>query len=137
MNAFIDLSFGDGEYTFKLPARQIFALEEKAGTGVLAIYYQVADGTAKLATLLEIVRQGLIGGEHGVVNGEAIKVNHHLANHLVSTYAEPPASTIQELTKLVTAILAACITGYEPTNEAEKKSGKPKTRKRKAAKASA
>lgn len=129
MKPYIELSFGDGEYVFRLNVRQILAIEEKADTGIVAVYYQVIEGGARLGTLLEIIRQGLIGGEGGTVDGEPVTVNHHMANHLVTTYAEPPAATIQDITKLAQAILGACIAGYEPTDEAEKKSGKPKQKR--------
>ncbi|EHJ62828.1 gene transfer agent family protein [Novosphingobium pentaromativorans] len=133
-----DIPFGDGDYTFRLGMAQIIAIEEKCNARIGAIYAHVMDGRYQkdgvsfgyglqanfgLREVMEICRQGLIGGGAGFVDGRDIKVTDHLATHLVRTYLEPDSGN--PLTKawdLAEVIMSACVNGYEPAQaEAQKK----------------
>ena len=130
----IDLEFGDGSYTCKLPLPQIHELERKCReasgvpSGIGAVFarvlkgcVQMPDGQVVLAPaaadfyatdIIETVRQGLIGGGVGVVDGEEVKVTPAVANRLVQTYVlERPLS---ESWSLAASILGACVVGYDP-----------------------
>jgi hypothetical protein len=134
-----DIEFGDGVYTFKLGMKEILAIEEKCGARIGAVYAHVMagrydkDGTRfgyglqanfGLSEILEICRQGLIGGGSGFVDGRQIEVKDHLARHLIRTYVEPDAGI--PLTRpwdLAEIIMETCLSGYEPAiADAQKKS---------------
>lgn len=116
----------------------IVAIEQKCGAGIGEVYartlagrytgegidFQV-DGEARyrFSELIEVIRQGLIGGGAGFVDGQQIKVNSLLANHLIATYISSDRDNpLAEAWKLAASTLHACIHGYEPaTEEAQKK----------------
>lgn len=148
--------FGDGDYTFRLTMAGILAIEEKCKARIGQIYARVLNGRyAKddvsfgyglqadfgVQELVEVCRQGLIGGNSGFVDGRDITVSDHLATHLVRTYLEP--DTGNPLTKawdLATVILETCLSGYSPAAEepgTQKKTRKPRVRRSSEGKSSA
>lgn len=129
MRTHIDLAFADGEYRFALGLAQIHELQTKCKTGIGAIYARVLQGRVasdptvghpgyaafEVDDVVETVRQGLIGGGEGVVNGEPVKVSPMRANQLVERYLlEMPLARQWDL---AAAILYAKIEGYAPALE--------------------
>lgn len=116
----VDLSWGDGEHSFRLPIKQLQELEEKCGAGTFEIYGRlsptkdvfgnVAAAPAwRVADLYHTIRLGLVGG--GMPAHEAVK--------LVDRYFD-------EWPKIETAIVCAGILGEslsgheaEPVGKAE------------------
>lgn len=130
MNTTIDLEFADGEYTFALPLAQIDELQRKTGAGIGELFARVVKGASQIGEevilapgsaqfyahdLIETVRQGLIGGKKGMVDGIEVKVSPALANKLIATYVlnEP----LVKAWELAVSILGACIMGYSPPGE--------------------
>lgn len=128
----IDLEFADGQYTFALPLAQINELQRKTGAGIGALFARVLKGciqvggevmlnpgTAEFYALdiIETVRAGLIGGGHGIVNGEETKVTPIIANRLVDTYVL--GAPLSDSWSLAASILGACVVGYDPPKKDE------------------
>jgi hypothetical protein len=127
----IDLEFADGTYTFALPLERIDELQRKCGAGIGALFARclkgvhrsgddiiLAPGQAEFYALdvIETVRQGLIGGKKGLVDGKEIEVSPALAQRLVANYVlNQPLSSAWSL---AAAILGAVVVGYDPPGEA-------------------
>jgi hypothetical protein len=142
-----DIDFADGVYRFKLGMGQIIAIEEKCGARIGAIYRHVLAGLYQkegeavrmwleadfgAVELIEICRQGLIGGNWGEVDGREILVPDHKATHLVRTYLHPDnGNPLTKAWDMAAIILHTCVVGYEPAQEAaQKKSRTTKTRRK-------
>lgn len=136
----IDIDFADGLYTFALPLARIDELQRKTGVGIGALFarvlkgfYQVEGGDVLVSReaefhaidLIETIRQGLIGGNHGVVDGAEIKVSPGLANSLVNSYVlDRPLS---DSWSIAASILGAVIVGYDPPKKDEPASERAET----------
>lgn len=143
MQTHIDLAFADGEYRFALGLAQIHELQTKCGVGIGGLYARVLQGRVTddvsvghpqygayhIDDLVETVRQGLIGGGQGMVDGAEITVGALRANDLVTRYLMP--MPLVEQWNLAAAILYAKIEGYTPKDAA------PVADKKKATKATA
>jgi hypothetical protein len=142
----IDLNFGDGEYTFALPLAQIAELQRKTDCGIGALYARVIKGvqlvgeTAVLnpsvaefyaLDLVETIRQGLIGGNHGLVDGEEIKVTPAIANKLLDAYVL--GQPLQAAWDVAATVLATCIRGFDPPKKEPPAAERAKPRKTKKA----
>lgn len=130
MQTWVDLKFADGEYRFFLGPSQIAELEKKCDAGIGRIYgrtlagrYGLADGDVlpeqaeyRFSELIEIVRQALIGGAHGVVDGVAASVSSIRANELIQRYvlSQEDRIAMRTLWALAAGILSALIEGYDP-----------------------
>ncbi len=128
----VDLDFADGRYTFALPLARIDELQRKTGVGIGALFARVLKGCHQVGAeiviapghgefyaldLIETIRQGLIGGNHGVVNGAEVKVTPTLVNSLIQNYVlEHPLS---DSWSLAASILGAVIVGYDPPKKDE------------------
>lgn len=124
MHTTIDLQFADGAYTFKLGLAQVRELQEKTKSGIGALYARVLQGrmgegldvghTAyaafRIDDLRETVRQGLIGGGSGRVDGADVLVTSLRATELVERYLDP--MPLAEQWKLAAAVLYALVEGY-------------------------
>ena len=124
MKTAIDLQFADGAYSFKLGLSQIRELQEKTNTGIGALYARVlqgrmgeglADGHPAFAAfhlddVRETVRQALIGGKQGRVDGADVSVSSLRATELVERYLDP--MPLAEQWKLAASILYALVEGY-------------------------
>lgn len=147
MQTHIDLKFADGEYRCALGIEQIHELQTKCKIGIGGLYARVLQGRVDadvsvghpaysafhIDDIVETVRQGLIGGGQGMVDGAEVKVGPLRANELVERYLMP--MPLVEQWNLAAAILFAKIEGYEPVDENpidKKKERQP--RKRSAAK---
>lgn len=150
MNTYVDLKFADGEYRFALPLLQIQEVQTKCGSGIGEIYARVlkgrlADdptvshpvyGAYHLSDLLETIRQGLIGGNHCLVDGQEKTVGPLRANQLVERYIGgndgPLLLPLKALWDMAAAILFATIEGYAPAqvdqgDDEDKKKADPET----------
>jgi hypothetical protein len=126
----IDLEFADGVYTFALPLERIDELQRKTGAGIGALFARTIKGANRIGDdiilapgqaefyaldIIETVRQGLIGGRKGVVDGKEIDVSPALAQRLVANYVlNQPLSAAWSL---AVSILGAVIVGYDPPGE--------------------
>lgn len=136
MQTWVDLKFADGEYTFKLGLAQISEIEKKCDAGIGAIYGRIlrgryglgdgdimpTEGEYKFSELVEVIRQGLIGGGAGKVDGKDVTVSTIRANDLVNAYvigAGEARQAIRTAWALAASILAALIEGYSPPGEAD------------------
>lgn len=123
----IELEFADGLYTFALPAPRMDELQTKCGIGIGGLFARVLKGCARIGDdivlapgeaefyrvdIVETIRQGLIGGNQGIVDEAEIKVSPALANRLVDNYVlnRPLADSWS----LAASILGAVIVGYDP-----------------------
>lgn len=133
----IDLDFADGLYTFALPLPRIDELQNKCGhngkpDAIGAIFARVIKGCIELAPgklvhdpaqaefyaldIVETIRQGLIGGNHAVVDGAEITVSPSLADRLIKSYVlDRPLS---DSWSIAASVLGACIVGYDPPKKA-------------------
>lgn len=133
MQTHIDLFFGDGEYTFALKLPQIIAIEDKCGP-IGEVYSRLLKGryigvasvgdasqaAFKHADLVEVVRQGLIGGGKGMVDGQPVEVTSLKANRLIESYVL--GRPLREAWDIAATALLALIEGYEPVDDVQKKS---------------
>lgn len=134
MANFIDLDFADGEYRFALPLAQIDELQRKCGAGIGAIFARTIKGAHRVGDelilapgqaefyaldIIETVRQGLIGGKMGTVDGKTVDVTPPLAKRLVDNYVL--GQPLSHAWELAVAILGAVIVGYEPPETPGKK----------------
>ena len=135
MQTWVDIPCFDGVYTFKLGLAQISELEKKCDAGVGAIYartlrgrYGLADGDVmpeqgeyRFSELIEVIRQGLIGGKSARIDGVDVLVTSSRANELVANYLldGPERLVMRQTWALAATILSALIEGYEPPKKAE------------------
>ena len=142
----IDLPFADGRYVFKLGLAQISEIERKCDDGIGAIYARTRkgrygfepgealpdDGGYRWPELVEVIRQGLIGGGEGIVDTADVRVSAVRANDLVENYLLAATDRRMAMTAvwaLAFAILHALIEGYTPPKKDEPAKA-PATRKR-------
>lgn len=132
MQASIELEFADGEYTFALPIPQINELQTKCGTGIGGLYARLYKGAMlnekmevvllphlaefHVLDIVETIRQGLIGGGRGMVNGSPVAVTPAIANRLIEHYVA--GKPLQPNWAIAAAVLSACIHGYDPPKKA-------------------
>ena len=117
----VDLDFADGVYTFRLNLPQIRCVEAEAKCGIGEVALNLFQGHWRADVVIEIIRQGLMGGEAGIVNGEGIAVPTYKANELVHNYVIN--KPLNQAASLAQAIISAALVGYEPSDDAQKKSG--------------
>ena len=126
MQTSIDLEFGDGVYIFRLPIKQIIALETKAGP-IDAVRHRLMHGGFSIQDVTETIRHGLIGGGKGMVNDVEIEVGELKANQLIAAYIDgKPLASIALVAK---AVIGALYVGYTP-EKAQKKTTSRKNRSR-------
>lgn len=137
METAVEREFGDGQYRFWLPLPQIFELERVCGdVSILAIEERlrggigneadgsltfIGGGTPMVREVRETIRLGLIGGNHGLVDGEEVEVGPLRAKQLVDLYTYP-ARPLSEGIVLAWLILSSAIFGVRLK---KKEGGKP------------
>lgn len=132
MNTAITLAFADGDYDFDLGLAQISEIQDKVGLGIGAIYARLLkgrffaeekaignplQGEYHIEDIVSTIRQGLIGGGKGIVDGKQVEVNAHRAGQLVERYVLAPGNPLKDAWALAAAILMARIEGYTPPEE--------------------
>jgi hypothetical protein len=141
----IDLAFADGVYTFDLGLAQINEIQSKCGAGIGAVYARVCKGrylvsglaignpeeaSYRIEDLVAVIKQGLIGGGKGVVDGQDVVVTAFRANELVENYVLASGKPLKDAWTIAAAVLTARIEGYDPPRDAPKADeGKKKARK--------
>jgi hypothetical protein len=136
MRTDVELEWADGTYLFRLPLTGIQEIQEKSKAGfgdvygrVMAGQYETKDGSnfgmpfeAKwyIEDLHNIIRLGLIGGNHGLVDGQSVEVSAIQARKLVERYCYPAASLKADW-NLAAAIIYASVEGIEDTEHKVKK----------------
>ena len=134
MDTKVTLLFADGEYSFWLPLPRLIAAEREMGRAdsegtrqprsIFAIFHELGAHLAEISgeTVLAgpspalltdahaIIRNALIGGESGLVEGESIAVTDTMAKELVKVYCFPARPAIHDL-GLAWRILQAAIYG--------------------------
>ena len=129
----IELEFADGKYLFALPLPRIDELQRKTGVGIGALFARVLKGCAQVGDdivqapshaefhaldLIETIRQGLIGGGRGEVDGAEVKVTPVLAQRLIDNYVN--CEPLAEAWAVAAAVLGAAVVGYdEPKKKAD------------------
>lgn len=136
MQTWVDLRFGDGAYKFALGLGQIAEIERKCDAGIGAIYARTLRGRFgtgaeeivpteaeyRFAELVEIIRQGLIGGGEGEVDEQPVKVSSVRANDLVDAYVlgiGDRRTALRETWAVAASVLMALIEGYTPPKKTE------------------
>jgi hypothetical protein len=131
MQTWVVLPFANGEYKFALGLGQIAEIERVANAGLGSVFartskgrYGLQDGEIypdaaeyRFPELVEVIRQGLIGGGEGEADGQPVKVTAIRANDLVSNYLLGLTDTRMAMTQiwaLAYAILHALVHGYTP-----------------------
>lgn len=127
MQTSIPLAFGDGEYVFALPIKQIVALESKAGP-IDLIRHRLLDGGFGILDITETIRHGLIGGGKGSVNGIESKVSELKANALIEAYID--GKPLADVVMTAKAIIMALYLGYEAPGAQKKSPKRRQTRSR-------
>lgn len=118
----LTLDWADGSYNFRLPWPACAEIERKGDAGIQAIYERVMVGQAYGVDVSEIIRQALVGGSGGTVDGLAVEVKPHIANALIERYVTgPEARPFTENWSLAKAILTAFMVGYEPAQKSGSK----------------
>lgn len=106
-DAKVELTWADGDYTFRLGWGELEALQEACEAGPWVILERLFTKQCRVGDISNVIRQGLIGG--GMVPGDATK--------LVRNYIEarPPAENLI----VATVILQAAVQGVdeEPVGE--------------------
>lgn len=131
----IDVPFADGKYLFRLGLAQIAEIEAKCDAGIGRVYARTRagrygfkpdealpdNGEYRWPELVEVIRQGLIGGASGMVDGANVLVHTPRANDLVDRYllqATDQRMAMTHVWALAYAVLHALIEGYTPPGEA-------------------
>lgn len=127
MQTEIALPFADGKYLFRLPIKRICEIEEKAGP-IDLVKHRLVHGGWGIHDVVETIRQGLIGGGKGEVNGAPVEVGALRADSLIENYVDGHALAEHHIT--AKAIIAALFIGYAPAQEAKKKAPVKRSRKK-------
>lgn len=139
----IELHFGDGDYLFRLNLAGINAIQDKCGAGIGAVWQRLAAsrlnyitgddvGVSEVAAfkvedIIEPIRQGLIGGGQGIVDGVPVIVSPLIANRLIETYVI--GRPLKEGWSVSFAVMSALIEGYDPPKKKEPEQPKARARR--------
>lgn len=128
MQTSIDLAFGDGEYNFNLSWAGCAEVERASNAEIMVIYSRVLNGQASTSDMVEIIRQGLMGGSGGTVDDEPVETPDHVVARLIKRYVTgPDRQPISVSWTLAQAIISAAIIGYEPAKKNDGEAKKPQT----------
>jgi hypothetical protein len=140
----INRDFADGAYRFWLPMPQVIAAEREMARrdaegnpqphSIFAVFHdlgahlgQLGEETvltgpspALLSDAHAVIRNALIGGADGFVDGASIAVGGAMARELVATYCYPARPAIHDL-GLAWEVLRAAIYGIDPKATGSKK----------------
>ncbi|KEZ17158.1 hypothetical protein CP98_03656 [Sphingobium yanoikuyae] len=145
-----DILFADGEYRFLLTVDAILKLQHELGIRIGAIHAHVLRGRYindmgefgydleadyGVHELLKICEYALIYGNRAVVEGREVPMTGDLAKRLVKLYLSPDhGNPLSKAWDLATAVLNACVHGYDPDGDDQKKSPPKPTKPRAASK---
>lgn len=136
MRTEVELPFGDGVYRFRLGMREILELERKREVGIGGLHARLLAGrfgTAaesigaldraeyRIGDVVDVIRQGLIGGGKGVVDEIEIDVSPAIAAALIETYVVgPDRQPLGRAWDIAVAITGALISGYDDGKDKKK-----------------
>jgi hypothetical protein len=129
----LTVAFADGEYLFRLGLKQINEIQNTCGAGIGTIFARLSKGRFFKQTsagevavaddmvgdywiedIVTVIRQALIGGGKGWVDGEEVKVDAARVNQLIENYVLADDKPIGDAWTLAHAILFGRIRGYQP-----------------------
>ncbi len=112
-DARVELTWADGDYTFRLGFGEIEALQEACDAGPWVILERLISRQCKVGDIAHVIRQGLIGGGQPPVE----------ATRLVRTYVEkrPPAENLMT----AATILFAAVQGADDEQPGERGEASP------------
>lgn len=101
----IDLNFGPGRYTFRLPMAKVIEIERLCGDKSIVTMYEemsagigiaqddgmarfLATGGVRIKDVYEVIRCAAIGGGTAEIAGETVKVSPADATRLVNEYVD-------------------------------------------------
>jgi hypothetical protein len=121
----LTLDWADGSYDFRLTWAACAEIERKSDAGIGVVYERLMLSQHHAADIVEVIRQGLLGGSGGTVDGQAVEPKPVTVNALIERYVTgPEARPMAESWNLAKAILHAFMVGYEPA-QAEGSKKKP------------
>ncbi|MDF1625669.1 MAG: gene transfer agent family protein [Parvibaculaceae bacterium] len=101
----ITMAFGDDDYLFRLPVRQLAELQEKCKAGIGTIYRRLMTAEYFIEDVHETVRLGLVGGGQDATKARVL-MERYFDNRPVDARWQVAA-----------AVISACVVGYEPSNK--------------------
>ncbi|QDC37104.1 gene transfer agent family protein [Sphingobium fuliginis] len=114
MQTHLTLDWADGSYDFRLTWSGCAEIERKCNAGIQAVYERVMLAGASTVDVVEIIRQGLLGGKTGLVDEQPVEVKPATANALIARYVTgedaPPFADSWNVAK---AILHTFMVGHE------------------------
>ncbi len=138
MDTSLRIAFADGEYLFALGLKQINEIQNRTGLGIGAVYARLSkgrffrktdmgeiafgdgmQGDYNMDDILSVIRQGLIGGNFGLVDGEEVKVDANRAQQLIDNYVLAEGRPLEDAWTLAHSILSARIVGFEAPGGAD------------------
>ncbi len=130
----VTLPFADGRYTFALPVARVFAIERTGEKrSIFTIYDDLAGGlvpnesegfsyafggSARMDEIRAVIREGLIGGREGIVDGETIVIGQADAVRLIEGYCYPHRPAAEDA-ETALFILDAAIRGVQLKKKAD------------------
>lgn len=124
MQTSLVLEWADGSYDFKLTWAGCAEVERKSNAGIQAIYERVLLAGCHSTDVVEVIRQGLLGGFGGSADGQPVECKPAVVNQLLERYVTGPnADPFTSSWNVARAILSAFMVGYD--DSAEKKSATP------------
>lgn len=131
MRTDVQLEFGDGRYLFRLTLAGVDEIQRKCKAGMGEVYSRVLagryvapggadfgnplEGKWRIEDLIEIIRQGLIGGGEGLADEKPVKVDALVANAMIERYVNP--QPYAKAWSIAAAICMACIEGMDDPDE--------------------
>lgn len=130
MQTHLPLPFADGTYQFRLTVPGIAEVQRKTGVafglmlplltqgvyvdqdGNIAQGDPTATGAWTPELVYEVLRQGLIGGKSGLVDGEPVEVTALVANALIEAYVLPTPIYAHWITAV--NVVRAFMVGFVP-----------------------
>jgi hypothetical protein len=113
LNLVID--WADGSYDFRLTWAGCAEIERKSDAAIQSIYERVMLGQSHSVDVAEIIRQGLLGGSGGTVDGQAVECKPAVVEALLKRYVTGPESRpFTESWTLASTVLHTFMVGYEP-----------------------
>jgi hypothetical protein len=131
------LKFGNGDYRFWLPMRELCQLEKECDKSVIQMHDEmgqslgllpgseephfIGGGQTRFHEIRATIRFALLGGNEGKVNGEDVKVSPITAREIVETYVD--GRPIAETLPVAWSILEAAVRGVSLKKKVEDEAG--------------
>ncbi|MEC9067807.1 MAG: gene transfer agent family protein [Pseudomonadota bacterium] len=122
----LTLDWADGSYNFRLPWAACATVEKVAGAPIREVFLRFGTDRAGLSEVAEIIRQGLLCGDGGTVDGQRVETKPDVVQRLLDRYVTgPEARPFLESEAVAWKILQGFMVGYEPAQAegSKKKTG--------------